>query len=89
MEYVKKSSIIKAVKFDGSMESIGKIITTFELSDEDYNFSNGFNGKLHIHTSKGTMTLKINEYIIKNSNGFFYISNSDIFEEAHIKIKRL
>ena len=89
MEYVKKSSIFEAIKFDGSMESIEKIIKTFELSDENYNFSNGFNGKLHIHTSKGTMTVKINEYIIKNQKGFFYISNPDIFEETHIKIKRL
>ena len=78
MKYKKKPTIIEAVQFDGTDESVDWLLPQL-ISGEIGRATN----KLYIKTLKGVMTANKGDYIIKGVNGEFYPCKPDIFEKTY------
>ncbi len=84
-KYRKKPLIIEAIQWDGDDRGI----VAFELKEMGCHFSygacieDGDKFELLIHTSEGTMTAEIGDYVIKGIKGEFYACKPNIFEESY------
>ena len=84
--FKKKPVTIEAVKFEGGMPSIQKIVETLNIPDTAYNFANGIDGAFYIHTLEGTRRADVGDWIIKGVHGEFYPCKPEIFEQTYERV---
>lgn len=78
MKFRKKPIIIEAVQWVGqSMYDLDDFID----GDDSFGFTE--DKKVIIETLEGTMTVQLNDWIIKGINGEFYPCKPDIFEKTY------
>ena len=76
MRFRKKPEIIEAEQFLGGLISVEQIIEELDIPEKSYNFKNGADGGLYIHTIEGTHIVKVGDWVIKTSTGFYPLSQS-------------
>lgn len=86
MKYRKKQVVIEAVQFKDTEESILGL-SELGLDPVRIDYADSSNPILKIETIGGLTTATEGDYIIKGSQGEFYIFKHDFFEEIYEKIE--
>lgn len=84
MKYRKKPVVVEAVRWMGSIESLGEIekLQGFSFSkDEVVDIVRS--DEIRIRTPEGVMTASLGDYIIRGVHGEIYPCKPDIFEETY------
>jgi len=79
-KYRKKSVIVEAVQYDGTEESLIKIM---QLQSRKPNWIRVDAGDLLIPTLEGVMRATVGDYIIKGVKGELYPCKPDVFEKTY------
>ena len=77
MRYRKKSVVIDATQYDGSVDSVARFMPS------SYYVWDAVGATLEIFTDEGTMTAKPGDWIIKGIKGEFYPCKPDIFAATY------
>lgn len=86
MKYRKKPAVIEAVQFKDTEESILEL-SELGLDPVRIDYADSNNPILKIETIGGLMTATEGDYIIKGSQGEFYLFKHDTFEEIYEKVE--
>ena len=79
-KYRKKPVIVEAVQYDGTEESLLKIM---QLQSRKPSWIRVDAGDLLIPTLEGVMRAKVGDYVIKGVKGELYPCKPDIFEQTY------
>ena len=86
MKYRKKPVVIEAVQFKDTEETILEL-SELGLDPVRIDYADSSNPILKIETIGGLMNATEGDYIIKGSQGEFYLFKQDIFEEIYEKVE--
>ena len=86
MKYRKKPVFFEAVQFKDTEESILEL-SELGLDPVRIDYADSSNPILKVETVGGLMIAKEGDYIIKGSQGEFYLFKHDIFEEMYEKVE--
>jgi len=87
-KYVKKPIPIEAVKYDGSNQDEILAWGNYGRSQVNPNVWFDFNGYMHVATLEGSFKAKnkTGDYLVKGTEGEFYICEGSIFEKTYEKV---
>lgn len=90
-QWRKKPVVISAMQWDGTIERFAAILHWADLNpDKDSGtwvegWAEGGQHKLVVRTLEGTMTPKLNDWLIKGVKGEFYFCDQSIFDATYDK----
>ena len=82
MKYRKKPVVIDAIKFDGTQDSIVKIMGMSNQRSMRFE-----NNSIFIDTLEGKMQANVGDWVIKGVKGECYPCKPDIFEATYEKVE--
>ena len=84
-KYRKKPVIIEAMKLENSSESFSK---AYAWLGDNVDFTAAQNGTfINVKTLRGTVSVRIGDYILKGVSGEFYPCKPDIFKQIYEEVR--